>query len=95
MAVTFLLGGPAFRVVAALGILTLPGASVSLFMLGQVARALEDFVTVRAFLVDIHRRCVFLAAGHRTLNTLIGGTVYGDRTLEGWRGISLERLPSS
>jgi hypothetical protein len=94
VAVTFLLSRPTFGVVTALGVLTLPGASVSLFVLGQVARALEDLVTIRALLVDVHGRCVLLAAGHRTFNALISGTVYGDGALDSSRGINLERLSS-
>jgi hypothetical protein len=92
VAVTLLLGGPTFGVVAALGIRTFPGAGVCLFVLGQIARALEDLVAVRTLLIDVHGRSILLSAGHRTLNSLISSTIDGDGTFDRSRDIDLARL---
>jgi hypothetical protein len=64
VAIALLLGGPPKRFILATGKCTLPGTRMGLLVLGQIARTLEDLVTVLAFLVDIHRRRIFLATGH-------------------------------
>jgi len=67
MTVTLLLGRPSDVVVFAVFDGTLPRTRVCLFVLGEVARTLEDFVTVAALLVDVHGRLVLFPPRHGAL----------------------------
>lgn len=90
VAITLLFGWPTDLVVLAGSVSALPGARVGLFMLGQVARTLEDLVAVRALLVDVHWRRILLAASHGAHDTLIELLfIERDGTLVGSRGITL------
>lgn len=70
MAITLFLGGPADVVVLAVLHRTLPRTRVSLFVLGEVARTLEDFVAVAALLVDVHGRFVLFPPRHGALHVV-------------------------
>jgi hypothetical protein len=70
---------------------TLPGTRVRLLMFREITRSFENLVAVFALLVNIHGRCILLAASHGSLDALVDGAK-AERTLHRRNGILLVGL---
>jgi hypothetical protein len=91
VAVSLLLRWPSNFVIFAGRFAALPGTRVRLLVFRKITRSFENLVTVFALLVNVHGRCILLAASHGSLDALIDGAKT-ERTLHRRNGILLVGL---